>query len=154
MIIEKRLSEHRITLPEAPKPAARYLSAVCIDNFIFVSGQTPKCDNELVYKGKLGVNLSIDDGVKASQIAILRSLSAIQQEISDLDRIERIIKLTGYVNCCDDFYSHSQVIDGASELLEKIFLEKGKHVRVAIGVNSLPGNAAVEIELLVKLKPE
>lgn len=152
MKIEKRIEELGFELPEPPKPAAVYSPAVLSDKFVFVSGQTPKDGSQLVYKGRLGKDLTLEDGYKASQIAVLRAISAVKAEVGDLDDIERIVKLTGYVNSSEDFFSQSKVIDGASELLEKIFGEAGKHARVAIGSNVLPGNAAVEIELTVKTR--
>ncbi len=138
-------------LPQAPKPAAVYVPAVRVGDIIYVSGQTPKEDNELLYKGKLGKDFTVDEGYEAARICILRALSAVEAEIENLDKIKRIVKLTGYVNSTDDFEEQSKVINGASELLEEIFGEKGKHARVAVGTNSLPGNAAVEIELIVQV---
>jgi enamine deaminase RidA (YjgF/YER057c/UK114 family) len=138
-------------LPQAPKPAAVYVPAVKVGDIIYVSGQTPKEGNELLYKGKLGKEFTTDEGYEAARICILRALSAVEAEIGNLDKINRIVKLTGYVNSTDDFEEQSKVINGASELLEEIFGEKGKHARVAVGTNSLPGNAAVEIELIVQV---
>ncbi len=149
MIIENRLKELGIQLPSCPKPGAIYIPAIQSGNHIYVSGQTPKDGQNLMFKGKLGRDLSTEEGYEASKICILRSISAIKDVILDLDRVEKIVKVTGYVNSCDDFYEQSAVVNGASELLEKIFGEAGKHARSAIGVNSLPGNAAVEIELIV-----
>ncbi|PAB59856.1 RidA family protein [Anaeromicrobium sediminis] len=151
MEIEKRLEELNIKLPPCPPPAAVYVSAVLSDDFVFVAGQTPKDGTELIYKGKVGRDLSVQDGYNAARVCVLRSISAIKSIIGDLDKIERIVKVTGYVNCCDDFEKHPLVINGASELLEKVFGERGKHARVAVGTNSLPGNAAVEVEIIVKV---
>ncbi|WP_432409088.1 RidA family protein [Wukongibacter sp. M2B1] len=152
MIIEKRLNELNIKLPKCPKPAAIYVPVVLSDKFIFVSGQTPKDGNTLLYRGKLGKDLTIEEGYEASRVCALRCISALKSVVADLDDIEGILKLTGYVNSCDNFYSQSQVINGASEIIEEIFGDKGKHARVAVGVNTLPGNAAVEIELIAKVK--
>lgn len=152
MQIEKRLEELNIQLPPTPEPAAVYIPAVEAGELIFVSGQTPKDGNTLVYKGKVGSELSVEDGYAASRICILRCLSALQSILGDLDRVARIVKLTGYVNCPDTFTQHPLVINGASDLLEQIFGERGKHARVAVGVSSLPGNAAVEIELIAQKK--
>jgi enamine deaminase RidA (YjgF/YER057c/UK114 family) len=151
MRVEDKLKELEIELPDYPKPAAVYVPAVLVDNIIYVSGQTPKNGDKLLYKGKVGSELSIEDGVKAAEICVIRCISAIKSVVGDLDKVERVIKLTGYVNCHGDFEKQSLVIDGASKLLEKIFGEKGKHARVAIGSNALPGNAAVEIEMVVKV---
>ncbi|MEA3422431.1 MAG: RidA family protein [Bacillota bacterium] len=139
-------------LPKAPEPAAVYVPAVRVGDIIYVSGQTPKDGNELLFKGKLGKDFTLEEGYEASKVCILRSLSVVEAEIGNLDKIKRIVKLTGYVNSTDDFTDHSKVINGASELLEEVFGEKGRHARVAVGTNSLPGNAAVEIELIVQVE--
>ncbi len=152
MIIENRLKELKISLPSPPKPGAIYVPAVQSGEYVYVSGQTPKDGVKLLYKGKLGRDLSTIEGYEASKICVLRSISAIKDIIFDLDKVEKIVKLTGFVNSSEDFTEQSIVINGASELLEQIFGEAGKHARSAIGVNSLPGNAAVEIELIVKIK--
>lgn len=141
-----------IDLPPQPYPAACYVPITAVNDLLFVSGQTPKKGNELIYSGKIGKNLTVNEGYEASKICVIRALSAIKSEIGDLDRIKKIVKLTGYVNSIDTCISHSKVIDGASELLEKIFREKGKHARVAVGVNSLPGDAAVEIDLIIQIE--
>lgn len=152
MKIEERLKELNIEIPSCPEPAAVYVPAVLSDDFVFVAGQTPKNGKSLLYKGKVGRDLSIEDGYKAARVGAIRSISAIKHIVGNLDKVERIVKLTGYVNCCEDFEKHSIVINGASELLEEIFGEKGKHARVSIGSHSLPGNAAVEIEIIAKVK--
>ncbi|MBF8982737.1 RidA family protein [Lutibacter sp. B2] len=152
MKIEKRLKELNIKLPECPKPAAIYVPVVLSDQFIFVSGQTPKDGSTLLYKGKLGRDLTVEEGYDASRVCVLRCISALKSIVGNLDNIESIVKLTGYVNSSDDFYEQSSVINGASELIEEIFEDKGKHARVAVGTNVLPGNAAVEIEMIAKIK--
>lgn len=151
MIIENRITLLGLVLPDPPQPAAEYCPAVMSENLIFVSGQTPKDGDRLLFKGKLGLDLTEEDGFEASRIAVLRAISAIKALVGDLDKVEQIVKLTGYVSSSGTFYNQSKVIDGASKLLEQIFGEKGKHARVAIGTNVLPGNAAVEIELIVKV---
>ncbi len=152
MEIEKRLQELGIELPPSPSAAAVYVPAVLSGEYVFVAGQTPKSGTELVYRGKLGDTLTVKEGYEAAKICALRCISAIKGVVGDLDRIERIVQMTGYVNCSDDFEQHSLVINGASELLETVFGENGKHSRVAVGSNSLPGQAAVEIQMIVKIK--
>lgn len=151
MQIEKKLEELNIQLPPTPEPAAVYIPAVLVGDLVFVSGQTPKDGNTLVYKGKIGQEVSLEEGYAAARICILRCLSALKSIVGDLDKVERIVKLTGYVNCIDTFTAHPQVINGASDLLEQVFGEKGRHARAAVGVNSLPGHAAVEIELIAQV---
>lgn len=152
MNIENRIKELNIELPPCPAPAAVYVPAVIDNNTIYVAGQTPKDGDKLLYKGKVGRDLSIEDGQKAARVCAIRAISAVKEIVKDLDNVERILKITGYVNCCEDFEKHSQVIDGASLLMEELFGEKGRHARVAVGCNSLPGSAAVEIEMVVKVK--
>ena len=148
---EQRLHKLGFQLPPTPEPAAAYVPAVWAGELIYVSGQTPKDGNTLLYKGKVGQDLSVDEGSKAAQICILRCLSAVKSLIGDLDLIGEIVKVIGYVNCAEDFTQHSQVLHGASNLLLDVFQTSGQHAQSAIGVNSLPGNAALEVELIVKI---
>ena len=152
MKIENRLRDLGIELPPAPSAAAVYVPAVLSEKYVFVAGQTPKNGTQLIYKGKLGDTLSVEEGYEAAKICALRCISAVNGIIDDLDQIEKIVQMTGYVNCTDDFEQHSLVINGASELLEKVFGESGKHSRVAVGINACPGQAAVEIQMIVKIK--
>ena len=149
--IYDRLKSLKIELPTPPEPAANYSPAVVIDNFIYLSGQTPKDGSQLVYAGKLGVSATIEDGYAAAKLCALRLLSAIEAAAGDLNRIEKIIKLTVYVNASDDFTAHPQVANGASDLFEQVFAERGMHARAAVGVSSLPSDATVEIDLIAKI---
>jgi enamine deaminase RidA (YjgF/YER057c/UK114 family) len=142
-----------IELPPCPAPAAVYAPGVITGNLLFISGQTPKEGTMLKFKGKLGRELTIEEGQAAARIAAIRAISVIQEMLGDLERVERIVKVTGYVNCTEDFGKQSQVIDGASVLFGEIFEERGIHSRVALGAHALPGNAAVEIEAVVSIKP-
>lgn len=149
--IYDRLKSLQIELPEAPEPAANYSPAVVIDNFIYISGQTPKQGSQLIHVGKLGVNVTLEDGYAAARLCGLRLLSAIDAAVGDLNKIERIIKLTVYINASDDFSAHPQVANGASDLFEQVLAERGLHARAAVGVSSLPSNAAVEVDLIAKI---
>ncbi len=151
-MIEDKIKDSGFELPDAPKPVAVYVPALKINNLVFTAGQIPFVKGELKYKGKLGKDLSIDEGKKAAEICALNCLAAIKGIINNLDEVERVVKLTVFVNSGDGFTNQPQVANGASELLEKIFGEKGKHVRSAVGVNELPLDAAVEIEMIVKIK--
>ncbi len=151
-MIEEKIKELGYELPEAPKPVAAYISALKVDKLIYTAGMVPFLKGELKYKGKLGKDIMIDEGRKAAEVCALNCLAAIKGVIKDLDEIEQIVKLTVFVNGTDGFPDQPKVANGASELLEKIFGEKGKHVRSAVGVNELPLNAAVEIEMIVKIK--
>ncbi len=149
---EEKIKELGFELPEAPKPLAAYIPALIVGDLVFTAGQLPSVKGELKYKGKLGGSVTEEDGRRAAEISVLNCLSVIKGVIGDLDKIERVVKLTAFVNSSDGFTDQPKVANGGSELLGKIFGENGKHVRSAVGVNELPLNAAVEIEMIVKLK--
>ncbi len=151
-MIEEKISQLGFTLPAAPKPLASYIPAVKAGNLVFTAGQLPIKDGSLAFKGKLGKELNEDDGKKAAQLCALNCLSVIRNEIESLDKIDRVIKLTVFVNSADGFINHPQVANGASDLIKEIFGENGKHVRSAVGVAELPLNAPVEIDMIVKIK--
>ena len=152
MSIEKKLKELGIVLPLPNPPGAIYQPGVLAGNFIFTAGQTPKVDGKLVYKGKVGQEVSVEDGKKAARLCCLNCLAIIKEVAGSLDRVERIVKMTGFVNANADFYQQSKVIDGASSLLYDIFGEVGGHARSAVGCSALPNNASCEVELVVKLQ--
>ena len=151
-MIEEKIKELGYTLPETPKPLAAYIPAIQTGNYVYTSGQVPFADGELKYAGKIGFDLSIEEGQKAAELCALNSLSAIKSVIGDLNKIEQIIKVTVFVNSADAFTDQPKVANGVSEFLGKIFGEAGKHVRSAVGVNELPIDSAVEIEMMVKVK--
>jgi enamine deaminase RidA (YjgF/YER057c/UK114 family) len=150
-MIEERIKELGYQLPETPKPVAAYVPALLVNNLVFTAGQIPLVNGEVKFKGKLDKDIMIDEGRKAAETCALNCLAAVKGVIGDLDKIEQIIKLTVFVNSTESFTNQPQVANGASELIEKIFGEKGKHVRSAVGVNELPLDAAVEIEMIVKI---
>lgn len=152
MSIETRLKELKIAIPEAAKPLAAYVPALKTGEYVYVSGQLPVKDGNLAYAGKLGRDLSVEEGRKAAEICLINCLAALKSCIGSLDDVVRIVKITGYVQSADDFYEQPQVINGASELLEKIFGDQGRHARAAAGVNALPLNAACEVEMVVQVK--
>lgn len=151
-MIEKKLKELGITIPDAPKPLAAYVPAIQEGNLVFTAGQVPLVGGELKYKGKLGVDISEEDAIKAAEVCAINCLSVVKSVIGDLNKVERVVKLTAFVNGTDVFTGQPKIANGASELLVKIFGEAGKHSRSAVGVNSLPLGAPVEIEMIVKVK--
>ncbi|MCH7773989.1 MAG: RidA family protein [Bacteroidetes bacterium] len=151
-MVEEKIKELGFTLPETPKPLAAYIPAIRTGDYVYTSGQVPFADGELKYSGKIGFDLSIEEGQKAAELCALNGLSAIKSEIGDLNKIEQIVKVTVFVNSADGFTDQPKVANGASEFLGKIFGEAGKHVRSAVGVNELPVNSAVEVEMIVKVK--
>jgi len=151
MTISERLRELNITLPTAPTPVAAYVPVVTVDGFAYTAGQIPVENGVLKYAGKLGKDLSDEDGYASAQLCALNCLAVIQAALGSLDRIERIVKITVFVNSTPEFTKSPAIANGASELLLKIFGENGKHARSAVGVSSLPLNAATEVEMVVKV---
>ncbi len=149
--IEKKLQEMGIDISNAPKPAASYIPAVQTGNLVYTAGQASKKDGILVYKGKLGKDLTVEEGYEAAKISIVNCLAVLKDHLGSLDRITRVVKLLGFVASTPEFDQQPYVINGASDLLIKIFGEKGKHARSAIGTNILPFGTPVEIEMIVEV---
>ena len=152
MTIEKKLKELDIELPAAPKPMGAYVPYVKAGDFVYIAGEKATVHDELVFKGKVGSDLTLEDGYQAARIAGLNCLGSLKAAVGDLDTIERIVKVVGYVNSAVGFNQQPQVINGASELLVEIFGDRGKHARVAVGVNELPSDSPVEVEMIALLK--
>jgi enamine deaminase RidA (YjgF/YER057c/UK114 family) len=152
MKIEHKIKELGLILPEAPKPVAEYIPAKKIGNLVFTSGQGPIKDGKFIYVGKIGGEVSLKEGYESAKICAINCLAAIKSVIGSLDKIDEIIKVKGYVNSTSDFYRQPEVVNGASELIVKIFGKKGKHARSALGTSVLPGNIPVELEMIVKVK--
>ncbi|HPL54754.1 MAG TPA: RidA family protein [Bacillota bacterium] len=153
--VEERIKQLGFELPEAPKPAAAYVPAVREGMLVFTAGQIPFINGEVKYHGKVGKDLTVEEGYKAAQVCSLNCLSVIKQIIGDLDNIKQILKVNGYVNSVAEFSQQHLVLNGASELLQKVFDNGvGMHARTAVGVNVLPLEAAVEVEMIVSLKSE
>ena len=144
--IERRLKELGITLPQIQAPWANYVSVVVSGSLVYLSGQLPSLDGVLV-KGKLGAELSVDDGRKAARMCALNMLPHLREACGgSLDRVVRCIEIGGFVNATPDFTEHPMVLNGASEFLVEVFGEAGRHTRFAVGVASLPFNCAVEVK--------
>ena len=150
MLPSQRLAELGLVLPDVPTPIAAYVNCVRSGNLLFLSGGLP-IDGERRVLGQVPTDLSPEDAREGARICILNRLAIVQQEVGSLDKVTRIVALNGFVSCAPDFYNHPMVINGASELLLEIFGERGKHSRTALGVASLPLNAAVEINLVVEV---
>ena len=149
MSAEENLKKLGIQLPKAPQPVGAYLAYIKAKNLVFVSGQISLRSNGDLIKGKIGLDLNLEQGHEAAQVCAINILSQIKSACDgDLNRVKNCIKITGYVNSKDTFVDQPKVINGASELLVKIFEEKGKHSRAAVSVSSLPLGAAVEIEAI------
>jgi enamine deaminase RidA (YjgF/YER057c/UK114 family) len=152
MIIESKLKELGLSLPNPPKPVGAYLPAQLTGNLLYLSGTTCYLeDGSLLFTGRVGKELSVEQGYLAAQQTMLNLLSVVKAELGDLDRVERIIKVNGYVNSAPDFDRQPSVINGASDLLENIYGLRGKHARTSIGVSDLPGHIPVEIEMVLEI---
>jgi enamine deaminase RidA (YjgF/YER057c/UK114 family) len=151
MTIAERIKELGLQLPATRPPAGTYVPAVTTGNLVFLAGYGPFRPDGTFITGKVGRDLSIEEGYEAARVTIIGSLAALQTEIGDLDRVTRIVKLFGMVNCTEDFDRQPQVINGASDLLVEVFGEKGRHARSAVGMQMLPFNIAVEIEMVVEI---
>ena len=151
-MIEEKIKELGYEVPEVAKPLAAYIPAKQVGNLVMTSGQVPLVKGDILYKGKVGKDLSEEDGIKAAQVCALNCLAAIKSVIGNLDKVVEIEKLTVFVASAEDFTAQPKVANGASELIGKIFGEAGKHVRSAVGVTALPLNSAVEIEMIVRVE--
>ena len=152
MQIEQNLARLGYTLPQTPKPVAAYVPAIKINDWIYTSGQLAMVKGELKYKGKVGKDITKEEGYEAAKICALNALSAAKSVIGDLDKIEQVVKVVGFVNSAPGFTGQPAVINGASEFLKEVFDEKGAHARSAVGVAELPLGASVEIEMIFKVK--
>ena len=150
-MIAERLVELEIVLPPVSPPVGNYLGCVVQDDLVHVGGHGP-INGEKTIRGKVGGNLSLEDGRRAARLTTLSILATLQAELGDLDRIARIVKVFGMVNVAPGFNQTPAVIDGCSDLLVEVFGEAGRHTRSAVGLAELPFDIAVEIELIARLR--
>ncbi|HSD04360.1 MAG TPA: RidA family protein [Nitrosopumilaceae archaeon] len=148
---EEKLKMLGITLPNPPKPAGSYVPIVRTGKLVFVSGQIPMQDGKIAYAGKVSKDLNLEEAQKAAKLCIINALAQIKSELGSLDKISKIVKVSGFVNSPPEFNEHPKVINAASDLLFEIFGSKGQHTRIAVGVSSLPLNSAVEIDLIAEI---
>lgn len=151
MSIDQRLAELSIELPPPIKPLGSYTTALEVGHFLFLSGHVPIKDGQMVYVGRVGDELSLEEGQAAARFTALNCLATIRAALGSLDRVRRIVRLTGYVNSAPGCGQQAAVLNGASDLLGSVFGEAGVHVRTAVGVSELPGNATVELELTIEV---
>jgi enamine deaminase RidA (YjgF/YER057c/UK114 family) len=151
-MIESKIKELGYELPPAPAPLANYVTINRSGNLLFTSGSGCFIDGKPLYQGRLGEDISIEQGYDAARITALNLLSIVKEELGDLNKVKKVVKLLGFVSSTNDFYNHPQVINGASDFLVEVFGEKGKHARSAIGTNVLPLNLPVEIEMVLEIE--
>ena len=152
MTIENKLKELNIELPNAPDPVGAYVAFKKIGNLLFISGQLPISKDGEMIKGKIGADLDLEDGQRASKLCAINILAQVKKALDgDLNKVKNCIKITGFVNSTDDFKDQPKVINPASETLSTVFGVNGKHARAAISTNSLPLGAAVEIDAIFEI---
>ena len=153
--ISEKLSALGLELPPPPTPAGAYLPIVEVNDLIYISGQIPLDTNSdpsiVKYKGKIGLDTTIEKGQEAAILCTLNALSLLREYLGTLDKINKIVKVSAYINSVESFNDHPKVINPASNLLEKLFGEKGKHSRIAIGVESLPFGSTIEIDFIFSI---
>ena len=153
MFNEKKLEELKIVLPKAPDPVGAYVAFKLVNKLLYISGQLPIDTNGNMLKGKIGKNLNLEDGQKASRLCVANILAQAKKAMNgNLSKIKNCIKITGFVNSTDDFTDQPKVINPASEALSEIFGESGKHTRAAVSTNSLPLGVAVEIDAIFEVE--
>ena len=150
---EENIKNLGLNIPELPKALANYVPYKLVDNTIYISGQAPVQNGEIIYRGKVGSDITVEDGIEAAKLCVINIIAAVKTGLDgDWDKLDSFVKLTGYVNCRDNFTDQPKVINGASDMLVDIFGEQGRHARVAVGSNALPLGIAVEIDAIVQLK--
>lgn len=151
MGVEEKLKELGLELPPPATPMANYVTAVRSGNLVFLSGHGP-VEKDRIIRGKLGRDLGVEQGYEAAKVTALGLLGTLKGVVGDLDKVRRIVKLLGMVNCTPDFLEQPQVINGASDLLVELFGDRGRHARSAVGMPALPVDIAVEIEMIVEVE--
>ena len=152
MSFEDQLDRLGLTIPNPAKPAGSYKPCLIIDNIAYISGQGPLLEDGTFAKGVIGKDVDIETGQKHAQRCGLAILSALKNEVGDLDKVEQLMKITGFVNCISDFTQQPSIINGCSDLMKEVFGDRGVHARAAVGVNSLPLGFTVEIEAIFKVR--
>ena len=152
MTAENNLKKLNISLPKAPEPVGAYVAYKKVGNLLFISGQLPIDANGNITKGKIGKDLTTEDGQKASKLCVINILAQVKKALDgDINKVKSCVKITGYVNSTDDFKDQPKVINPASDTLSAVFENKGKHARAAVSTNSLPLGASVEIDAIFEL---
>lgn len=152
MSFDQTLQVLKLKLPEVSKPIGSYVSITESQGLVFLSGLLPRQGSEILYRGKVGADLSLEKGIEAARCCALNALSVIRSYFGTLDRVDQILRVVGYIQSHPLFVDHPPVLNGASDLFREVFGQKGLHARSAVGVVSLPGNAACEIELTLRIR--
>jgi len=150
-LIEEKLESIGVKLPNPPTPAGSYIPVVRVGNLLYISGQIPMEDGKVLFTGKVS-DANLETAQKSAKMCAINILAQIKREVGNLEKVSKIIRLSGFVNSSPEFYQHPKVINAASDLLFEIFGEKGKHSRIAVGVASLPLNSMTEIDAIVQVE--
>ena len=148
---EARLRELGIELPPVPPPMGTYVRAVRVGNLLYLAGHGPRQDGKHAYVGKVGRDLTVEEGARASRLVVLGLLASTREALGSLDRVKRVVKVLGMVNCTEGFGDQPKVVNGFSDLMVEVFGEAGRHARSAVGMSALPAGIAVEIEMIVEV---
>ena len=152
-LFEENIKNLGLNITELPKALANYVPYKIVGKTMYISGQAPVQNGELIYKGKVGSDITIEDGIEAARLCVTNIIAAVKTGLEgDWSKLDSFVKLTGFVNCQDDFTDQPKIINGASDMLVDIFGDQGRHARVAVGSNALPLGIAVEIDAIVQLK--
>ncbi|MFZ4451430.1 RidA family protein [Salibacterium aidingense] len=149
--VEEKMQELEVELPQPNTPKFSYVATKQFGDYVYTSGQDCRVNGKLMFEGKLGKDVSVEEGQEAAKQGVINCLSVIKEEIGDLDKIKQVVKILGFVNSTDGFVEQPYVLDGASKFLVEILGEKGKHARSAVACNELPFNTPVEIEMIVEV---
>ena len=152
-LFEENIKNLGLNIPELPKALANYVPFKIVGKTMYVSGQAPVQNGELIYKGKVGLDISVEEGIEAAKLCVINIIAAVKTGLNgNWDKLDSFVKLTGFVNCQDNFIDQPKIINGASDMLIEIFGDQGRHARVAVGSNALPLGISVEIDALIQLK--
>ncbi|MGU7780073.1 RidA family protein [Burkholderia sp. PU8-34] len=153
MTVQQKLAELGYTLPVPPQPMGNYTAVSEAGNLLFISGQVPLADGKMAYAGRVGEQLSVEEGQRAARLAALNVLAQLDRHLGGFDRVHHIVRVEGHVSSADGFHGQPAVLDGASDLFAAVLGDKAGHARSAFSHNQLPGNAAVEIVVIAQILP-
>ena len=152
-LFEENIKNLGLNIPELPKALANYVPFKIVGKTMYVSGQAPVRNGEMIYKGKVGSDITIEEGIEAAKLCVINIIAAVKTGLeNDWNKLDSFVKLTGFVNCQDSFTDQPMIINGASDMLVEIFGDQGRHARVAVGSNALPLGISVEIDAIIQLK--
>ena len=152
-LFDENIKNLGLNIPELPKALANYVPFKIVGKTMYISGQSPVRNGEMIYKGKVGSDITIEEGIEAAKLCVINIIAAVKTGLEgDWNKLDSFVKLTGFVNCQDSFTDQPKIINGASDMLVEIFGDQGRHARVAVGSNALPLGISVEIDAIIQLK--